>query len=291
MSDINREYTNGETLLSLNSVNLSLGKGKSSRLILRDVDLCVDNIIRPGLKQGQVKGVLGPSGIGKTQLFKIISGALKHDPGEGVILNGTVLVGEKQLEPQPGNIGVVSQNYRVFNHMTVIDNLIFAGRQRGLTKAEAKAEAEDYLNLLGIYEQRDSWPETQISGGQRQRLATAQQVMAGHQFILMDEPFSGLDVTVKEQSEKLIARLVSDNELMTIIVVTHDIGAAIAVSDELWLMGRERDEESGEVIPGSRIVAKSDLIAEGLAWGPDIRHDARFAELESAIAGRFRTLT
>lgn len=290
MVDVNRDYTIAETLLSIQGVHLWLGKGARRRLILRDVDFRIDNIVRPGLKQGQVKGLLGPSGIGKTQLSKVITGNI-NPKRDDVDLTGSVFVGVDQVPPTPGMVGVVTQKYEVIPSMTVLGNLVFAGMRGGLSKAEAKEKAEHYLELFGLTAQRNLWPETQISGGQRQRVAIIQQVMVGHKFIFMDEPFSGLDVIRMEQVAALIAKLTSEDELLTIIVVTHDIGAAISVSDELILMGLERDEGTGAFKEGARIVARSDLVQEGLAWDPDIRHNPRFLEHEAVVAERFRTLS
>jgi ABC-type nitrate/sulfonate/bicarbonate transport system ATPase subunit len=284
MTEIDRSYDEHETLLTVSDVNLTLGKGDRARLILRDVDLVVKNIVRPGMQQGQVKGLLGPSGIGKTQLFRIIAGAQKPD-------TGSVLVGIDQAPAEPGQVGVVTQHYHVFRHMTVLQNLVFAGMKGGLSRAEAKEKAEYYLRLFDIFAQKDLWPYGQISGGQRQRVAIIQQVLAGHKFICMDEPFSGLDVNQVENVEDLTSKLTREDELLTIIVITHDIAAAIAVSDELWLMGLEHDDATNGFKPGARIVKRMDLIKEGLAWDPDIRHNPRFLETQRLIAENFRTLS
>ncbi len=281
---MDRAYTRNEMLINVQGVSLSLGEGKNRRLILREVNAEVRNIVRPGLEQGQTVGFLGPSGIGKTQLFKTIAGFQKPD-------EGSVLVGVNQVPTAAGLIGVVSQYYRVLNHRTVLDNLIFAGKQGGLTKGEAKDKSQSYLEKFDLSNQRKNYPG-RLSGGQRQRLAILQQIMLGHQTICMDEPFSGLDVNQVHKVATLLSELTSHNELLTIIVVTHDIGAAIEVSDTLWLMGQEPNpEKPDEFLPGARIVDQCDLIAEGLAWDPAIRQNPKFLELESKVAERFRTLT
>jgi ABC-type nitrate/sulfonate/bicarbonate transport system ATPase subunit len=281
---MNREYTKNEALLSVNSVSLSLGEGSDRRLILRDVNAEIRNIVRPGEKQGQVTGFLGPSGIGKSQLFRIIAGF--NEPDEG-----TVKVGVEQVPTRAGLIGVVDQHYRVLAHRTVLDNLILAGKQSGLSKSEAKEKARIYLEQFDLGKQLRNYPG-RLSGGQRQRLAILQQLMLGHQIICMDEPFSGLDVNQVHKVARLISDLTSQDEFLTIIVVTHDIGAASEVSDTIWLMGHEPNpEKSDEFLEGARIVSQLDLIAEGLAWDPDIRHNPHFLEFESFVTGKFRGLT
>jgi ABC-type nitrate/sulfonate/bicarbonate transport system ATPase subunit len=284
MTDVDRTFTREGRLLHIEGVNLSLGEGSERRLILRDVNADVANIVRPGKQQGQVIGFLGPSGIGKTQLFRTIAGFQQPDSGK-------VLVGKDQNPTEPGMVGVVTQHYRVFNHRTVLDNLVFAGIQGSLSKAEATDKANEYLSQFDLSDQRNHWP-ARLSGGQRQRLAILQQIMVGHDTICMDEPFSGLDINQVQKVARLISALTSKDEFLTIIVVTHDIGAALEVSDTLWLMGQERDpEKPAEFLPGARIVAQSDLIAEGLAWDPDIRHNPKYIELEKLVANKFRELT
>jgi len=281
---IDRTYTRGAPLLTVEDVCLSLGQGEKRKLILNGVNAQVQNIQRPGKDQGQVVGFLGPSGIGKTQLFKLIAGFNRPD-------SGIIRVGPDQEIARPGLVGVVEQHYVVFEHMTTIDNLVFAGTKGGLGRKEAKEQGLSYLEKFDLIEQRDNWPGS-LSGGQRQRLAILQQLMVGHHTICMDEPFSGLDVNQVHKVARLIAELTSNNELLTIIVVTHDIGAAIEVSDTLWLMGHEPDpEKSGEFLPGARILSQADLIGEGLAWDPDIRQNPDFLKFEAYVAGVFKTLT
>jgi ABC-type nitrate/sulfonate/bicarbonate transport system ATPase subunit len=235
-------------------------------------------------KQGQTVGFLGPSGIGKSQLFKTMAGF--QQPDEGI-----VKVGIEQIPTAAGMIGVVDQHYRVLQHRTVLDNLILAGKQSGLSKSEAKDKAKAYLEQFDLGNQIRNYPG-RLSGGQRQRLAILQQLMLNHQIICMDEPFSGLDVNQVHKVAGLISDLTSQDELLTIIVVTHDIGAASEVSDTIWLMGHEPDpEKPGEFLAGARIVEHCDLIAEGLAWDPDIRHNPHFLEFESFVTSKFRGLT
>ena len=284
MASIDRTSTRKEVLLHVENISLSLGIGSERRLILRDVDAEIRNVVRPGMQQGQVVGFLGPSGIGKTQLFRIVAGFQQPDEGQ-------VLVGTEQIVTSAGRIGVVSQNYLVLNHRTVFGNLAFAAMQGGLSKCEAADKANHYLEQFDMIGHRNRWP-AELSGGQRQRLAILQQVLVGHQTICMDEPFSGLDVNQVHKVAQLISNLTSHDELLTIIVVTHDIGAALEVSDTLWLMGHEPNlEKPGEFLPGARIIAQSDLIAEGLAWDPDLRTNPKFRELEGIVTERFRTLT
>ena len=271
------EYEYGATVLKVEGVSQTLG----GNVILRDVNLEVKDIRRPGRVTGQVVGFLGPSGIGKTRLFRILAGLDEPDTGR-------VLIGEKAEPVQRGRVGVVAQHYPLFQHRTVLGNLVVAGAQAGLSAREAKAKGEDFLRRFGLEICAGRYP-VQLSGGQKQRLAIAQQFMCSEHLLLMDEPFSGLDPLAVDRVSELITEVASLHELNTIIVVTHDVAAAIEVSDTLWLMGRDRDEK-GQIIPGARIQGTYNLIDRGLAWRKGVTTTPEFMELMREILARFPEL-
>jgi polar amino acid transport system ATP-binding protein/sulfate transport system ATP-binding protein len=241
----------------------------------------IRDVVRPGVKQGQIVGLLGPSGIGKTTLFRMLAGLLKPDAG-------TVKIGAEGRPAEPGLVGVVAQNYVLFEHRSVLGNLTIAARQAGMSAADAKTESMRYLERFGLAEHAGKYP-IQLSGGQRQRIAIAQQLLCSEHYLVMDEPFSGLDVIQQENVHRLVQEVSAGNEESTIIIVTHDVSAAVAISDTIWLMGRERDAE-GKVIPGARIVGEIDLLARDLAWHPDIRQQPDYLQLVNEIKDRFHTL-
>ncbi|HEX6746023.1 MAG TPA: ABC transporter ATP-binding protein [Longimicrobium sp.] len=249
--------------------------------ILREVNAQIRDVVRPGVKQGQIVGLLGPSGVGKTTLFKILAGLLKPDAG-------TVKIGEKALPATPGLVGVVAQNYILFEHRTVLGNLTIAARQAGMSGDDAKAAAMKYLERFGLAAHADKYP-MQVSGGQRQRIAIAQQLLCSENYLVMDEPFSGLDVLQQENVHQLLQEVSQVAEENTLIIVTHDVSAAVAVCDTIWLMGRERDAQ-GNVVPGARIVEEIDLIERDLCWHPDIRQRPEYIKLVNEIKARFHTL-
>jgi polar amino acid transport system ATP-binding protein/sulfate transport system ATP-binding protein len=113
-------------------------------------------------------------------------------------------------------------------------------------------------------------------------VAILQQLMLDRHFIILDEPFSGLDPVNVANVIKLISRVAHQHTLNTFIIITHDVTSALTISDHVYLMGRERDEK-GEPVPGSRVMKEYDLIAEGLAYRPDIEDLPRFAELRKEI--------
>lgn len=269
--------TYGDTLLKIDHVGLSYG----DKVILRDVNAEIRDILREGRTQGQVVGFLGPSGIGKTQLFRIIAG-LNHPTSGQVLVNST-------LAPvKAGMVGVVAQNYPLFENRTIFSNLMVAATQMEKSHEAAHAKVTKYLQRLDMLEQAQLYP-AQISGGQRQRIAIAQQLLCSEHFLLMDEPFSGLDLVMEAKVCELINEIACLDELNTIIVVTHDVTAAATVADHLWLMGRDRDA-AGNIVPGARIQQTYDLIDRDLCWRPGITNSAGFLEFVREVKERFQTL-
>jgi len=264
-------------LLDIQGVSITRGGVQ----VLRDVNAQIRDVVRPGMQQGQIVGLLGPSGVGKTTLFKILAGLLKPD-------TGTVKIGAEGRPAEPGLVGVVAQNYILFEHRSVLGNLTVAARQAGMSAADAKAASMRYLERFALAEHADKYP-IQLSGGQRQRIAIAQQLLCSEHYLVMDEPFSGLDVIQQENVQKLVQEVSAGSEESTIIIVTHDVSAAVAVADTIWLMGRERDP-AGNIIPGARIIEEIDLLTRDLCWHPDIRQRPEYLKLVNEIKDRFHTL-
>jgi ABC-type nitrate/sulfonate/bicarbonate transport system ATPase subunit len=269
-------YTLGDRLLTIDNVCVSY-----DRPILQGVTAHIDNIRREGLQQGQVVCLLGPSGIGKSQLFRCIAGLQRPSSGS-IRLNGSA------REVWPGEVGVVAQNYPLFNHRTVWGNLLLAARRHGRDEATARDACLALLDKFGLLDCANAHPMT-LSGGQRQRIAIAQQLLCSSHFLLMDEPFSGLDPLAKTHVCETLVSVSTTHELNTLLVVTHDIESAIRISDTLWLLGRNRDA-SGRPVAGASIQQVHDLAGMGLAWDPDIESRPEFHALAAELKARFATL-
>jgi ABC-type nitrate/sulfonate/bicarbonate transport system ATPase subunit len=261
-----------ETLLSVEDVSLSFG----DKQILRNVRVKVDNLHRDGDngRTGQIVSFLGPSGCGKTCLLRILAGLQKPTSGQ-------VFLGKDRHPAKPGLVGLVSQNYVLYRNRTVEGNLEIAARQHGCTATEAREKVKEILTRFDLNDRADLYP-AQLSGGQRQRVSIAQQLLCSEHFLTMDEPTSGLDPVAKNRVCSLISEVANQDDLNTLILVSHDIRAMIAVADTIWLMGRDRDAQ-GNVIPGAYIKREYDLVQRGLAWHPDIIHAPGFMETEREI--------
>ena len=150
-----------------------------------------------------------------------------------------------------------------------------------MSAAAAKEKALQYLDEFNLVKHGLAWP-LQLSGGQRQRVAILQQLMQDRHFVILDEPFSGLDPVNITSVINLISKIANQHTLNTFIIITHDITSALTICDHVYLLGRERDEK-GEPIPGSRIMKEYDMVAEGLAYQPNIEDIPRFAEIRKEI--------
>jgi ABC-type nitrate/sulfonate/bicarbonate transport system ATPase subunit len=273
------EYTRTTThLLDIQNVSLSFG----NNLVLRDVNATITNISRPGLVQGQVVCFLGPSGIGKTQMSKIVAGLQKPTSGQVLLSDGK--------PTHRGGVGMVPQNYPLFDFMSVESNLRVAGKQGGLHAGQVSDKTNQLLSALGLERHAAKYP-AELSGGTKQRVAIARQMMCADHYLVMDEPFSGLDPIVKRKTADLIVSLADMDEDNTIIIVTHDIKQGLKVADTVWLMGYEPNPDNPtEFLPGARIVETYDLAAMNLCWSPDVDKLPEFTQLVNHIEDRFSTL-
>jgi ABC-type nitrate/sulfonate/bicarbonate transport system ATPase subunit len=280
-------YYYENTLLEIENVCLEY----DGKPILKNVNAVIKDLRTPTGDPGQVVGFLGPSGIGKTQLFRIMAGLKQPTSGQVYIRQcncGRPDCKKDKCAVTPGDVGVVAQNYPLFQHRTVMANLILAAKQKEKDPKVARDKVLNYLNEFELTNRANLYP-AQLSGGQRQRCAILQQILCSEHFLLMDEPFSGLDLTMLEKTAELIQKIANMDGLNTIIVVTHDITAAASVADTLWLMGRDKDAQ-GNVIPGARIVETYDLIKRELCWQPGIITQPRFLDFVREVKDRFRTL-
>lgn len=278
------QYTKNETLLKAENISLSFGDS----VILRDVNVEIKNIVRPDAVQGQIVGFLGPSGIGKSQFSEILTGIKVPGKHSDHTITGSLSINTPPQEVRVGMVGMVQQNYPLFEYLTVYRNLKVAANKSDFSKSEKEDRIKFYLDKLNLTQHQDKYP-AQLSGGQRQRVAIAQQLLCSKYFLVLDEPFSGLDVNMVDKVCKMLQEVANMDDLNTVIVISHDIAATASIADTLWLMGKERDQ-NGNVIPGARIIQEIDLISRGLAWEPNIALKPEFSDTIREIRSIFPTL-
>ena len=201
--------------------------------------VAVDNITL-GVRRGEFMSLLGPSGCGKTTTLRMIAGFEQPDEGE-LLIGGTDAVG---VPPYRRDVNMVFQQYALFPHMSVIDNVAYGLKQRGLSKAERRRRAGGALELVRLTG-RDHHRPSMLSGGQQQRVALARALVMNPRVLLLDEPLGALDLKLRKEMQLFIKALQNDLGI-TFIHVTHDQGEALSMSDRVAVMSNGVIEQLDE---------------------------------------------
>ena len=217
--------------IQIEAINKSFGKTQ----VLHDINL--------DLSSGQLVGLLGPSGSGKTTLLRIIAG-LEHANSGRIHFNGKDVT---DLHARNRQVGFVFQNYALFRHMTVFDNIAFGltimPKGQRPTHNEIKQKVNNLLEMIQLSHVAERFP-SQLSGGQRQRVALARSLAVEPRVLLLDEPFGALDAQVRKELRRWLRRL-HDELNFTSVFVTHDQEEAMDVSDQVVVMSQGRVEQIG----------------------------------------------
>jgi len=184
------------------------------------------------IKKGEFFSLLGPSGCGKTTLLRIIAGFEHPDKGTLTLDGDNVLT----LPPNKRPTNTVFQNYALFPHLTVFENVAFSPRLKGASSAEVKSKVEQYLQLVSLDGHADKKPN-QLSGGMKQRVAIARALINEPRVLLLDEPLSALDAKLRQHMLIELDRI-HDEIGITFIYVTHDQQEALSVSDRIAIMNQ-----------------------------------------------------
>jgi sulfate/thiosulfate transport system ATP-binding protein len=190
-------------------------------------------------KSGVITTLLGPSGSGKSTLLRVIAGLERPDSGN-VLING---LDSTRVSPRQRNVGFVFQNYALFRHMTVFENIAFGMRVRGRGRDEVRGRVEELLELVQLSSYATRFPG-QLSGGQRQRVALARALATNPQVLLLDEPFGALDARVRVELREWLLGF-QERAGVTTIMVTHDQEEALELSDHVVLLNAGRVEQAG----------------------------------------------
>lgn len=200
--------------------------------------LAVDHV-NLEIKDKEYVTLLGPSGCGKTTLLKIIAGLINPDEGE-VIIDGKVM---NDVPPEERNIGFVFQNYALFPHMNLWENVVYGPKIKGWSEDTIVRVANEMLSMVSLIDRKESFPN-ELSGGMQQKAALARALSTGTSLLLLDEPLGALDIKTRTELRYELRKLIKYLGL-TAIHVTHDQEEAMAVSDRIIVMRKGRIEQVG----------------------------------------------
>lgn len=236
--------------------------------------------IELAVEQGEFIALLGPSGCGKTTLLRCIAGFLTPETGT-IRLDGEDVT---RLPPYRRPLNTVFQNYALFPHMSVAENVAYGPRRQGVARDEATRRAAEALELVGLASFGERLP-AQLSGGQQQRVALARAIVNRPQLLLLDEPLSALDLKLRKKVQSELKQI--QHRLgIAFLFVTHDQEEAMTMADRIVLMNRGRIEQIGRgqdiyARPATRFAA--DFIGDANLLAVDRRGDGSFSLLDGAI--------
>jgi iron(III) transport system ATP-binding protein len=241
----------GPMFLTLESVSVRYTRGGGARAAVEQVSL--------SMKGGEIGVLIGPSGCGKTSLLRAVAG-LERLAGGRIRMQGAVLSdadARLHLPPEARRIGMVFQDFALFPHLSVADNVAFG--IAALPRTERAQRVQQMLDLVGLGHAARRAPH-QLSGGQQQRVALARALAPKPQLLLMDEPFSSLDVDLRERLAQEVRVILKESQT-TALIVTHDQFEAFAIGDRVGVMNKGRLEQWDEAYPlyhrpASRFVAQ-----------------------------------
>ncbi|RNF39965.1 ABC transporter ATP-binding protein [Planococcus salinus] len=216
---------------------IGVSKDYGSFPALQNVDL--------EIKKGEFIAVLGPSGCGKTTLLKLLAGFMGPTAGSIVMNDSMVASAKRVVPPEKRNIGMVFQSFALWPHMTVADHIKFPLRHHPNSRKDSKRamslRINETLALVGLDSFAERFP-AELSGGQKQRVALARAIAPLPNVLLMDEPFSALDVELRMEMRKEIQKLHRETQA-SIVFVTHDQSEALAIADKIVVMNKGKIEQ------------------------------------------------
>lgn len=229
------------------------------------------------LKKGEFLTMLGPSGSGKTTSLRVIAGFVAPTSGR-LLVDGRDMTG---VEPQRRNIGMMFQDYALFPHMTVVDNVAYPLEARGVSRFERRKRAMEMLEIVGLAHCAGRFPK-QMSGGQQQRVALARALVFNPDIVLLDEPMAALDKKLRSQMQIEIMHITKQVGA-TVVSVTHDQEEALVMSDRIAIFKDGRLAQIGNpqelyTHPKSEFVA--DFIGEANILRGGLRKDGETAVIE-----------
>lgn len=256
-------YEKRDIILHVDDLSVAYG----DKVIIQNINIMEHNVVRKGATQGQIVAVLGRSGRGKSTLFRALTGLLAPHKGRVMIPDYSKQPADG-LQPakivHEGDVGFVDQKYTLFRHKTVFSALLFSMRNLPLSGKEKEEKVMAYLVEWGLEKAKNQYPN-ELSGGQRQRVAIIEQLLSSGHYLVLDEPFSGLDVGNIKNAKASFDLIESANELNTIIFSTHDIELAVELADSIYIIGYPKAQQ-GNLENIGTVVGHFDLKEMGIAW-------------------------
>jgi len=257
------QYEQKDIILHVENLSVAYG----DKVIINHVNMVERNVTRKDMTQGQIIAVLGRSGRGKSTLFRSLTGLVAPTTGR-ILIPDYDLPPENGVQPakevEEGDVGFVDQKYTLFRHKTVFEAFLFALRNMKMTSEEKKEKSMTYLKEWGLEKVKDQYPN-ELSGGQRQRVAIIEQLLSSGHYMVLDEPFSGLDVGNIENVKKAFDLINCGHDLNTILFSTHDIELATELADSIYVVGHPKKAD-GSLESYGTIIKHFDLKAMGIAW-------------------------
>ncbi len=227
---------------------------KAENLVKKYKQRVVVNDVSFEVSQGEIVGLLGPNGAGKTTSFYMIVGLIK--PNEGtILLDGQDITKDPMFRRAQKGIGYLAQEASVFRKLTVEDNIMAILEMTKLTKEERNEKLEELINEFSLHKVRKNRGDL-LSGGERRRTEIARALAANPNFILLDEPFAGVDPIAVEEIQTIVAKLKKKN--IGILITDHNVQETLSITDRAYLLFEGKILESGtpEVLAANEMVRK-----------------------------------
>ena len=213
-------------VVTFKNVSKSFGSGPNARPAIENISFTVEDL--PNI--GELIAIVGPSGCGKSTMLRTIAGLKPHFPPT----KGEVLVFGKPVESPGPDRGLVDQKYSLLPHLTVLENVAFGLKLRGVSRGERRDRACEWVKKVGLDGCEEKYP-SELSGGMQQRVSLAATLILGPRILLMDEPFGALDPGIRLRMQELLLALWKEQEA-TVFIVTHSVEEAVYLGDRVFLM-------------------------------------------------------
>jgi ABC-type nitrate/sulfonate/bicarbonate transport system ATPase subunit len=213
-------------VVEFRNITKTFGEGAEAKVAIQDVSFAIEDLPNAG----ELVTIVGPSGCGKSTLLRIVAGLKPHFPPT----SGEALVLGKPVQEAGPDRGLVDQKYSLLPHLTVVENVAFGLRLRGVPRRERIPRAQEWIKKVGLEGNEQKYP-SELSGGMQQRVAIAATLILQPRILLMDEPFGALDPGIRLRMQELLIELWKEQQ-STVFLVTHSVEEAVYLGDRVFLM-------------------------------------------------------